>query len=337
MGPSVDISVIVCTRNRALELERTLSTLQEQRIDGAFSSEIIVINNGSTDHTRMVLGQNWDKIKVTSVDEPQAGKSRALNRGLEMARGELIAFTDDDVSAAQVWLAELHAGGRTFPSAGLFCGPIVPLFPAQTPEWFGSHPLITGFFGKFNPSTKVGPLPPDAAPLGANFAAARQILENMKFRVDLGPSPENGQLMGEDTEFIARLRERSPECVYLPEATVFHRISPSQIHESWILERAFQLGRTRMVLYRQPDIHRKQKTLRVEDPEQSKVIQRMELGGLLNYYCGQLSECEAGEFVQREQLESALQAADPAGTLDLFGVSALKIWKACDPVPRRRA
>jgi len=325
-GSSVDISVVICTRNRAFDLERTLRGLQSQRFNSDLRAEIIVVDNGSKDSTQRVLNQNWDKIVVIALYEPRVGKSRALNCALESVRGELVVFTDDDISAVSVWLAEYYHTSRCFGATSLFCGPILPLFPVGTPEWFGSHPAV--FFGKFTPREGMGPLPPNIHPFGANFAARSAILRNIRFRIDLGPSAENGPMTGEDTDFLARLRHRSPECIYVPQARVFHHISRQQTHSSWLFERAFQLGRSRIMLQRQPDVidlERIPTSASVE--EKKEEMQRLINGELLNYYCGQLSECTAEEVEQRSDIESALQHLNTNGITGLLGQSALKFWE----------
>jgi glycosyltransferase involved in cell wall biosynthesis len=58
-------------------------------------AELIVVDNGSSDGTANVLARSRD-ARVQALQESQLGKARALNRALDIAKGELLAFIDDD-------------------------------------------------------------------------------------------------------------------------------------------------------------------------------------------------------------------------------------------------
>jgi len=53
--PTPDITVIIASRNRAESLRETLETVANQQTNGAFTYEVVVVDNGSTDHTREVI------------------------------------------------------------------------------------------------------------------------------------------------------------------------------------------------------------------------------------------------------------------------------------------
>jgi glycosyltransferase involved in cell wall biosynthesis len=94
-------SVVVCTRNRAVELDRCLRSLQRQDYS---SFEIIVVDSASNDElTREVTRRNG----VRYVSEKRPGLSRARNRGAREAKFEIIAYLDDDAEAQAGWLRAL--------------------------------------------------------------------------------------------------------------------------------------------------------------------------------------------------------------------------------------
>eukprot|EP00913_Durusdinium_trenchii_P028315 g26543.t1 len=109
-----DISIIVCTYNRAEMLRGALQSLTSLRTQGEFTYEILVIDNASTDHTAEVVDEiaRDSILPVRRAREDQKGVVHARNRGVAEARGEWIAFFDDDQLADEFWLASLLKAAR---------------------------------------------------------------------------------------------------------------------------------------------------------------------------------------------------------------------------------
>src|SRR5207247_4647999 len=104
-------SVIVATRNRSALLEQTLDALSRQDWPPE-RLEIIVADNGSVDDTRTVVQaqsargiSNRPAVRYLTVETP--GKSHAVNAALAIARGEILAFTDDDVRPDPEWVRQI--------------------------------------------------------------------------------------------------------------------------------------------------------------------------------------------------------------------------------------
>lgn len=96
LGSPVAVSVIVATRNRCAPLAETLEAMTRLVVPPALTWELIVVDNGSTDGTSALLDRYRARLPLRSVVEPVPGLSVARNAGLHVARGEVIAFTDDD-------------------------------------------------------------------------------------------------------------------------------------------------------------------------------------------------------------------------------------------------
>src|SRR4030095_13560129 len=86
------VSVIIPTRNRAHLLHRTLESVLKQSTE---KLEVIVVDDGSTDSTAAVAAAADPRVRVLRNPKP-TGVSAARNRGIAAARGEWIAFCDDD-------------------------------------------------------------------------------------------------------------------------------------------------------------------------------------------------------------------------------------------------
>src|SRR5262249_37984640 len=98
-GPSLpDLTVIVATRDRAAHAAQILHHLASQETGGILGYEVLVVDNGSTDTTRIVVeaAQRNFPAPLHYVYEGRAGKSHALNAGMARATGDILVFTDDD-------------------------------------------------------------------------------------------------------------------------------------------------------------------------------------------------------------------------------------------------
>src|SRR2546423_1428459 len=109
-----DISIVVCTQNRAPMLRAALASLCELTAD-EFTYEIVVIDNGSTDETQQIIAgaAHESKHPLRGIHEPEKGIVPARNRGIRESRGRWIAFFDDDQLADRQWLAVLYQGACT--------------------------------------------------------------------------------------------------------------------------------------------------------------------------------------------------------------------------------
>lgn len=101
---TVEVSIIVPTYNGAERLPACLDALLAQRTDR--SCEVIVVNDGSTDGTRDVVG-GYGAVRL--VNQKNSGPGAARNRGVEEAAGEIVVFIDDDCVAERDWLDKLLA------------------------------------------------------------------------------------------------------------------------------------------------------------------------------------------------------------------------------------
>ena len=98
-------SVIIPTHNRLFLLKQTISSLLRQSIS---DYEIIIVDDGSTDGTAEYLKTLNDKDKIITLFQKNKGPASARNKGLKLARGKYIAFTDDDCVVPSDWLEKIQ-------------------------------------------------------------------------------------------------------------------------------------------------------------------------------------------------------------------------------------
>ncbi|HET8925058.1 MAG TPA: glycosyltransferase family A protein [Candidatus Acidoferrum sp.] len=236
------ISVVLCTYNRCESLAKTLESAAALTVPDSLEWEILVVDNNSSDQTRKVVEEFSHEHSgcVRYLFEPRPGLSHARNAGIREARGQIIAFLDDDVTLERKWLhnltRHLHdgewagAGGRVFPEWN--CPP--PLW-LSLDQWYALGPLPNFDFG------------PDACelnepPFGANMAFRKSVFEKYGgFRTDLGRRP--GSLMSnEDTEFGRRLLLAGERLRYEPSAIVYHPVGEDRTKKKYFLLWWFHKG-----------------------------------------------------------------------------------------------
>src|SRR5262245_209420 len=95
---SVDVSVVVCTYNRARQIEQALVHIGKAAVRAQPSVEILVVDNNSSDDTKAVVASvsRASSVPIRYALETSQGLSFARNRGIEESKGSVIAFTDDD-------------------------------------------------------------------------------------------------------------------------------------------------------------------------------------------------------------------------------------------------
>jgi GT2 family glycosyltransferase len=238
---SLDVSVILATRDRADLLDATLRGMATHApVD--LSWELLVTDNGSTDRTASVLATAKQFLPLVALLEPEPGKNRALNRALALARGELLVFTDDDVLPQAGWLTELVSASRRWPDADIFGGQILHSWPDGTPGWLRELCREGALnFALYSFPQPEGPA--ERLPAGPNFAVRAAALQGMRFREDIGPQAGAQYAMGSETELLQRLRESGKQMIYVPAATVLHVIQPWQLATSNLYRRSFRYGR----------------------------------------------------------------------------------------------
>jgi glucosyl-dolichyl phosphate glucuronosyltransferase len=122
----MDLSIIICTYNCSRGLGKTFRSLEQMAVPEGIDWEVLLVDNNSKDETRKVVEEFSRKgtINLMYLFEGRQGKSFALNRGLESAKGEIIAFTDDDVLADKGWLVAIITATQQYQDYDGFGGRI---------------------------------------------------------------------------------------------------------------------------------------------------------------------------------------------------------------------
>jgi glycosyltransferase involved in cell wall biosynthesis len=144
----VYLSVIIPTLNRASLLRKTLESLvHQQQPDAAF--EVIVIDNGSQDDTRLVVNSFTDQIdNLVYIFDNEPGQLTGRHRGFEVSRGEILSYLDDDVELNNKWICSVFRLTRDHPNVAIFGGPSRPSFESDPPDWLSDFWSTTPYGGR---------------------------------------------------------------------------------------------------------------------------------------------------------------------------------------------
>jgi GT2 family glycosyltransferase len=225
--PGPLVSVVVCTRDRAAQLRGCLQRLRELTYAPL---EVIVVDNAPSDSATRDLVQDGvggdDRFRY--LVEPRPGLSFARNLGVAAARGELIAYTDDDVSVDTTWVDALVRGFARRPDVGCVTGLVCTKSLDSLAETYFDARVSWGDNVRprlYEPAATgegaLYPYSPGIFGTGANMAFRSAVLRRLGgFDVALGAGTRTAG--GEDLDAFVRVLQAGYALMYEPSALVWH-------------------------------------------------------------------------------------------------------------------
>ena len=207
------ISVIICTRNRVDGLARTLNSFSDSAKSWDLPWELIIVDNGSTDQTQKIISEfsGLTNFPVRALFVPNPGVSSAKNQGIRQARGEILAFTDDDCLTTSSWLPAICKVFDKDPDVGVVGGRTELWDPTLFPHCVRTSSVEQEYRWPAGPEFLVG----------NNLAFPASVLKKIGFfDVDLGPGT---RVYGaEDSDIVYRVLKAGYLGKYVPEACLYH-------------------------------------------------------------------------------------------------------------------
>jgi len=224
--PDVDVTIVVCTYNRADLLRNALESLAALQTFGRWRYEIVVVDNASTDDTSRVIEAAVRRaaVPVRGVREPSKGVACARNCGIRAARGRWIAFCDDDEIANPCWLSELLG---TAERLGVRCvgGAIHLLLPESVLA--GLPTVCRRLLGESAAATASRRLSRKLTAVTGNLLIHRTVFD------EIGLFDETLREAGEDTDLSRRMQAAGIAGWFIPAATVQHVVPPYRLEENY--------------------------------------------------------------------------------------------------------
>ncbi|HEY7887634.1 MAG TPA: glycosyltransferase [Steroidobacteraceae bacterium] len=221
----MNLTVAICTWNRAPLLRRTLDSLAIQRALSDVTWELLVVNNNCTDETDAVVSAFTSRLPIRGLHEPNPGLSNARNKAVADATGDYIVWTDDDVVVCPEWLSAYARAFRAWPDHAVFGGPIRPEFEGKPPDWLLSvWPRIQSAYAirDIDPASEELAIVAGKEPFGANFSVRSDLQRAHPFDAQLGKSPDHPSLGGEEAMVIRELLGTGHQGRWVPDAVVHH-------------------------------------------------------------------------------------------------------------------
>ncbi|MEA3485991.1 MAG: glycosyltransferase family 2 protein [Candidatus Aerophobetes bacterium] len=246
------ISIVLCTHRseRYEDFVEAINSLNAQSYENE-KLEIVVVVDGNRELYDRILKsgiEEADKVEVkvkVILNEKNMGLSESRNKGIKEAKGDVIAFFDDDAVADEDWLKELERMYREYDAIAAG-GRLMPKWITKKPKLLPEeYYWLVGATHKGFPEevTEV------RNTFGSNLSFKAEVLKALGgFRSEMGVKGK-GLLQGEETELCERMREKFGRgVVYNPEAIVYHKVFPERLRMRFLLRRAFWQGYSKRLM-----------------------------------------------------------------------------------------
>lgn len=244
------VSVVVCTCSvdDYQNLVEAVDSLLEQTHR---EMEIVVVVDGSDELYERTVTHYSSKSNVKiALTKQTSGAFGAANVGVQMARGEIIAFMDDDAIAERRWVENLIDTYHEFDAIAVG-GKILPIWRCKKPEYLIEEMYwLVGLTHKGFAEEKAIEV---RNTFGPNMSFKREVFNKIGlFNEELGFARRiHSYMQGAEAEFALRMKQQLGKGVsYNPKAIVYHKISPSKVRLKMLLKRAFYQGYSKALLRR---------------------------------------------------------------------------------------
>ena len=243
------ISIAICTWNRARLLDQTLESISHLNIPKGLDWELVLVDNNSTENAVPLVISGWrSQLPLVTAIEKEQGHSAARNRAVELASGDYIVWTDNDVLVSRDWLAAYADAFRKNPDTDYFGGKIQPVFEGYEPDWISdTWDICAPVYATRDLGEEPIELGPDRLPYGANFAVKTKVQRKNLYDTKWGR--KTSQMVGEDEVSVLRsIIEQGGKGRWVPDAKLNHFIPEDRATEEYVASYYFGQGITNAMI-----------------------------------------------------------------------------------------
>jgi len=232
------VSVVICAYKRPDMLVEALDSLKEQSLSTDRFEVIVVDNNSGPPIPELVTKYvKTSGYELRYVLEKSQGISHARNSGVLAAKGEIIAFLDDDEVADEYWLTAHLDVYHQVPDVSAIVGKALPLWESEAPKWLTDWRLIQEL-NMINWGDEVHRLTFRETLGTGNSSFRRELFDEMgMFDTSLA--------VGEDIDMQRRMEASDKLIYYTPYAVVHHHVKPERARKRHFYRTAFARGKQR--------------------------------------------------------------------------------------------
>lgn len=234
---AIDMTVLVCTFNRCADLRELLESVTAQKTGGAFTYEVLVVDNNSKDDTRGVVESfiNRGHKNFRYLFEGRQGRSNALNTGLDAARGAIYVLADDDIILPEDYLRKIFEAFQSHPEVSFVGGKVLPRWKSEVPSWLTQRHWSAIAMSDYGANEFYTDEANQFCLLAGSFRLA-DVKAVGGYHRELGVS--KGSIGGtEDVDLFARLFKAGRRGMYLPNVELYHKVEPERLtkeyHRRW--------------------------------------------------------------------------------------------------------
>jgi glucosyl-dolichyl phosphate glucuronosyltransferase len=235
----MDVTVLICTRNRGESLRATLESALRPETLSSQNWELIVVDNNSSDNTARVCRefQNRYPSHFKYIFEAKTGKSNALNAGIAAAHGDVIAMTDDDAILATDYIQSVQDVFAR-PAVGAAQGRVLLDYEGGRPPWMDDE--MDYVMARRDYGDKEFEWNKDIA--GVNMVVRAEVFRKIGgFLPELGPGATG---LSEDSELTWRIYKAGFSAIYAPQIVVRHTLPRERLTKSALRHRYYVLGQS---------------------------------------------------------------------------------------------
>ena len=244
MNSSPEISVIICSYNRADYIIGAVESLYHQTLDKK-RFEVFVVDNNSIDNTGDLV-QDYivahADFHLHYLTENRQGASFARNTGAAFAKSPLLCFMDDDAIAEEHYLERILNFFSTHNDAAGLGGRIIPKYIPAEPKWMSHY--VSSLVGNFDYSNELTVFKEGKYPLESNMIVCKKHFDAIGgFNTELPGVKGTLRIGGEGKDFFLRLQALNKKIYYDPDVIVEHIVEVKKLTPHYMYRVASGIGR----------------------------------------------------------------------------------------------